>query len=101
MRQYLVNILYYLDGECTQQADLQGLLPVNPTNPETRTIARIAHCALLNPCIQEEQEQANVLAQVFHHVAHNFVDHLLFHIERLATFDVTPYSAHQHHSATS
>jgi eukaryotic-like serine/threonine-protein kinase len=80
IRQYLVNILYYLDGECTQQADLQGLPPVTPTTPENQTIAHIAHFALLNPCIQEEQEQANVLKQVFHHVPHNYVDHLLFHI---------------------
>ncbi len=80
IRQYLVNILYYLDGECTQQADLQGLPPVNPTTPENQTIAKIAHFALLNPCIQEEQEQANVLKQVFYHVPHNYVDHLLFHM---------------------
>jgi hypothetical protein len=75
--QYLVNILYYLDGECTQQADLQGLPPVTPTTPENQTIA---HFALLNPCIQEEQEQANVLKQAFHHVPQNYVDHLLFHM---------------------
>jgi serine/threonine protein kinase len=80
IRQYLVNILYYLDGECTRQADLQGLPPVNPTLPENQTIARIAHFALLNPCIQEEQEQANALKQVFLHVPHNYVDHLLFHM---------------------
>lgn len=80
IRQYLVNILYYLDGECTQQADLQGLPAVNPITPENQTIAHIAHFALLNPCVQEEQEQANVLKQVFRHVPHNYVDHLLFHI---------------------
>jgi eukaryotic-like serine/threonine-protein kinase len=80
IRQYLVNILYYLDGECTQQADLQGLPPRTPTTPENQTIAHIAHFALLNPCIQEEQEQANALKKVFQHVPHNYVDHLLFHM---------------------
>ena len=79
MRQQLVNILYYLDGECTQQ-DLQGLPPGTPTTPENGTIARIAHFALLNPCVQEEQEQANALKQVFQHVPHNYVDHLVFHM---------------------
>jgi hypothetical protein len=79
IRQYLVNILYYLDGECTPQADLQGLPSVTPTTPENGTIAHIAHFALLNPCIQEEQEQANALKKVFQHVPHNYVDHLLFH----------------------
>ena len=79
IRQQLVNILYYLDGECTQQ-DLQGLPPGTPTTPENGTIARIAHFALLNPCVQEEQEQANALKQVFQHVPHNYVDHLIFHM---------------------
>jgi len=79
MRQQLVNILYYLDGECTQQ-DLQGMPPGTPTTPENGTIARIAHFALLNPCVQEEQEQANALKQVFQHVPHNYVDHLVFHM---------------------
>jgi serine/threonine protein kinase len=80
IRQYLVNILYYLDGECTPQADLQGLPAANPTTPENGTIAHIAHFALLNPCIQEEQAQANALKKVFQHVPHNYVDHLLFHM---------------------
>ncbi len=80
IRRYLVNILYYLDGECTQQADLQGLPAGTPTTPENGTIAHIAHFALLNPCIQEEQEQANALKKVFLHVPHNYVDHLLFHM---------------------
>ena len=79
MRQLLVNILYYLDGECTQQ-DLQGVPPGTPTTPENATIAHIAHFALLNPCVQEEQEQANALKQVFVHVPHNYVDHLIFHM---------------------
>jgi hypothetical protein len=79
MRQLLTNILYYLDGECTQQ-DLQGILPGTPTTPENVTIAHISHFALLNPCVQEEQEQANALKQVFQHVPHNYVDHLIFHM---------------------
>ncbi len=80
IRQYLVNMLYYLDGECTQQADLQGLPAGTPTSPENGTIAHIAHFALLNPCIQEEQAQATALKKVFQHVPHNYVDHLLFHL---------------------
>lgn len=79
MRQQLVNILYYLDGECTQ-GDLQGVQPGTATTPENGTIAHIAHFALLNPCVQEEQEQANILKQVFQHVPHNYVDHMLFHM---------------------
>jgi hypothetical protein len=78
-RQTLVNILYYLDGECTS-SDLQGVPPGSPTAPENATIAHIAHFALLNPCVQEEQEQAETLKQVFHHTPHNYVDHLLFHM---------------------
>jgi hypothetical protein len=79
IRQQLVNILYYLDGECTR-ADLQGLPAHTPTAPQNATIAHIAHFALLNPCVQEEQEQAQLLKQVFHHIPHNYVDHLLFHM---------------------
>ena len=79
MRQQLVNILYYLDGECTS-ADLQGLPAGVTTAPENATIAHIAHFALLNPCVQEEQEQAETLKQVFQHTPHNYVDHLLFHM---------------------
>lgn len=79
LRQQLVNMLYYLDGECTQ-ADLQGVAPGTPATPENGTIAHIAHFALLNPCIQEEQAQANVLKQVFQHVPHNYIEHMLFHL---------------------
>ena len=79
IRQQLVNILYYLDGECTQ-GDLQGVQPDTSITPENGTIAHIAHFALLNPCVQEEQEQANILKQVFQHVPHNYVDHMLFHM---------------------
>src|SRR5207249_11591465 len=79
MRQLLTNILYYLNGECTRQ-DLQGMPPSTPTTHENGTIAHIAHFALLNPCVQEEQEQVNALKQVFQHVPHNYVDHLLFHL---------------------
>jgi hypothetical protein len=79
IRQQLVNILYYLDGECTQ-ADLQGLPPGTPTLPGNGTIAHIAHFAILNQCVQEEQEQADALKHVFAHTPHNYVDHLLFHL---------------------
>jgi eukaryotic-like serine/threonine-protein kinase len=79
IRQTLVNILYYLDGECTS-SDLQGVPPGTSTTPENATIAHIAHFALLNPCIQEQQEQAELLKQVFQHTPHNYVDHLLFHV---------------------
>ena len=54
--------------------------PGTPTAPENGTIAHIAHFALLNPCVQEEQEQANALKQVFQHVPHNYIDHLIFHM---------------------
>ena len=54
--------------------------PGTPTKPENRTIAHIAHFALLNHCVQEEQEQANALKQVFQHVPHNYIDHLIFHM---------------------
>jgi hypothetical protein len=79
IRQQLVNILYYLDGECTD-ADLQGVPPGTPTTPQNAIIAHIAHFALLNPCVQEEQEQSETLKQVFQHVPHNYVEHLLFHM---------------------
>lgn len=79
-RTLLTNILYYLDGECTQQTDLQGVPPGTPTTPENATIAHIAHFALLNPCVQEEQEQADALKKVFVHIPHNYVDHMLFHM---------------------
>jgi hypothetical protein len=79
IRQTLVNILYYLDGECTS-SDLQSVPPGTPTTPENGTIAHIAHFALLNPCVQEEQEQAETLQQVFQHTPHNYIDHLLFHM---------------------
>jgi hypothetical protein len=78
IRQQLVNILYYLDGECTQ-ADLQSLPPGTPTVPGNATIAHIAHFTLLNQCVLEEQKQADAHKHVFHHTSHNFVDHLLFH----------------------
>jgi hypothetical protein len=79
IRQQLVNILYYLDGECTQ-ADFQGLPAGTSTQPGNGTIAQIAHFAILNQCVQEEQEQANALKHVFAHTPHNYVEHLLFHM---------------------
>lgn len=59
---------------------MQGLPPGTPTVPGNATIAHFAHFALLNQCVQEEQEQANALKHVFAHTPHNFIDHLLFHI---------------------
>ncbi len=79
IRQQLVNILYYLDGECTQP-DVQGVPPGTPTQPGNATIAQIAHFAILNQCVLEEQAQATALKHVFAHTPHNYVDHLLFHM---------------------
>jgi serine/threonine protein kinase len=79
IRQQLVNILYYLDGECTQ-ADFQGVPPGIATQPGNGTIAQIAHFAILNQCVQEEQAQADALKHVFAHTPHNYVEHLLFHM---------------------
>jgi hypothetical protein len=79
MSRELINILYYIDGEC-MSADFAGMPPDMPTTPENGTIARVAHFALINPCIQEQQEQATQLKQVFSHTPHDYVDHTLFHL---------------------
>jgi eukaryotic-like serine/threonine-protein kinase len=79
VRDLLVDILYYLDGECAP-ADLKGVPPGTPTTLPDATIAGIARFALIQPCLQEQQEQADVLKQVFRRTPHDFVDHLLFHL---------------------
>lgn len=79
VRGLLVDILYYLDGECTP-AELQGAPAGTPTGLQNATIAHIARFALINPCLQEQQEQVDVLKQVFRNTPHDFVDHLLFHL---------------------
>src|SRR5205823_5001326 len=75
----LTNILYYLDGECTP-ADLQGAPAGTPLTPGNATLAQIARFSLINPCLQEQQEQANILQQVFRATPHDYVDHTLFHL---------------------
>jgi len=35
---------------------------------------------LINPCLQEQQEQADILKQVFRATPHDYVDHTLFHL---------------------
>ena len=94
IRQQLVNILYYLDGECTQP-DVQGVPPGTPTQPGNATISQIAHFAILNQCVLEEQAQANTLKHVFSHTPHNYVDHLLFH---LAGVIVSPGATSSQHA---
>jgi hypothetical protein len=79
MRRQFTDILYYIDGECVQ-ADFQGMSPNTPTNPENGMIAHVAHFSLINPCIQEQQAQANQLKQVFSHTPHDYMDHILFHL---------------------
>jgi len=79
VRALLVNILYYLDGECTP-ADLQGVPAGTPTTLQNATMAHIARFALVNPCLQEQREQVDILKQVFRSTPHDFIDHLLFHL---------------------
>ena len=79
VRALLVNILYYLDGECTP-ADLQGVPAGTPTTLQNATMAHIARFALVNPCLQEQQEQAENIEYVFGNTPHDFIDHLLFHL---------------------
>ncbi len=73
VRALLVNILSYLDGECTP-ADLKGVPAGTPTTLQNATIAHIARFALVNPCLQEQQEQVNILKQVFRSTPHDFID---------------------------
>ena len=79
VRALLSNILYYLDGECAP-ADLQGAPAGTPLTPGNATLAQIARFSLINPCLQEQQEQADVLKQVFRATPHDYVDHTLFHL---------------------
>src|SRR5437588_5695697 len=79
VRALLVNILYYLDGECAP-ADLQGVPAGTPTTLQNATMAHIARFALVNPCLQEQQEQAENIEYVFGNTPHDFIDHLLFHL---------------------
>jgi eukaryotic-like serine/threonine-protein kinase len=79
VRGLLVDILYYLDGACTP-ADLQGAPAGTPTGVQNATIAHIARFALINPCLQEQQQQGETLEYVFRNTPHDFVDHLLFHL---------------------
>ncbi|TMC25239.1 MAG: serine/threonine protein kinase, partial [Chloroflexi bacterium] len=75
VRALLVNMLYYLDGECAP-AEVQGA----PTTLLNATIVHIARFALVNPCLQAQQEQVDILKQVFRSTPHDFIDHLLFHL---------------------
>ncbi len=52
VRQQLVNILYYVDGQACIASDLQNAAPGTPQTPENATIAHIAHVAMLEPCAQ-------------------------------------------------
>ena len=79
VRGLLSSILYYLDGECTP-ADLQGAAAGTPLTPGNATLAQIARFSLINPCLQEQQEQADILKQVFRATPHDYVDHTLFHL---------------------
>jgi serine/threonine protein kinase len=79
VRGLLSNILYYLDGECAP-ADLQGVPPGTPTTPGNATIAQIARFSLINPCLQEQQEQSDILKQVFRATPHDYIDHTLVHL---------------------
>jgi serine/threonine protein kinase len=93
VRGLLTNILYYLDGECAP-ADLQGAPAGTPLTPGNATLAQIARFSLINPCLQEQQEQADILKQVFRATPHDYVDHTLFHLTGVvqspgATSDLT------------
>jgi hypothetical protein len=79
VRGLLTNILYYLDGECAP-ADLQGAPAGTPLTPGNATIAQIARFSLINPCLQEQQEQPNLLKQAFRTTPHDYIDHTLFHL---------------------
>lgn len=83
IRQELVNILFYLDGECTWQY-LQHLPPLVSTTPENATIAQVSHFALLNPCLQEQEEQPPGLVNIFDNTPHDYLDHMLFYLVAIA-----------------
>ncbi len=79
VRSLLTNILYYLDGKCALK-DLQGVPAGMPRTLLDQTIAHIAQFALLNPCMQEQLEQASALKNAFHDTPHDYLDHVLFHL---------------------
>jgi len=79
VRGLLTNILYYLDGECAP-ADLQGAPTGTPLTPGNATLAQIARFSLINPCLQEQQEEADLLKRVFRATPHDYMDHTLFHL---------------------
>lgn len=90
VRVLLTDILYYLDGECAP-ADLKGVPPGTPTTLQNATLAHIARFALINPCLQEQQEQVDILKHVFRSTPHDFVDHLLFHLNGVVQSPGTLY----------
>jgi len=79
VRSLLTNILYYLDGKCALK-DLQGVPAGMPRTLLDQTIAHIAQFALLNPCMQEQLEQASALKNAFHDTPLDYLDHVLFHL---------------------
>lgn len=52
VRQQLLNVLYYLDGDACIVPDLQHVPAGTPTAPENGTIANIARAPLLDTCTQ-------------------------------------------------
>ncbi len=54
IRQYSVDILYYLDGQACVQSDLQGVPPGTPTTPGSATITSVSSVALLDLCGQQQ-----------------------------------------------
>jgi hypothetical protein len=52
IRQNIVDILYYLDGQACVQSDLQGVPQETPKAPENVTITNAARVALLQLCGQ-------------------------------------------------
>ena len=52
IRQSIVDILYYLDGQACVQSDLQGVPQETPKAPENGTITNTARVALLQLCGQ-------------------------------------------------
>lgn len=52
VRQQILNLLYYLDGDACVVPDLQHVPPGTPIAPENGTIANIARVPLLDTCTQ-------------------------------------------------
>lgn len=80
IRQQLVNILYYLDGECAQ-AHLQSVPSATPTTPSDAIFAQNARFALLNPCAAQAQAQPVNLKAMFGNAPDDALDHLLFYMQ--------------------